>query len=128
MDSPYMPPKTAELDTARVARSKRLCGWAACLFGMGVVAPPILGLVGIIKGMAGAFVELKQTGAADPSELAGEISVALLTTFWGLMVSVFSLIPFVVFLVLFLKRRKSLRSRATDQTHTHSEQTASGNG
>jgi len=120
MDSPYTPPKTDELDAARVARSKKLFGWAACLFGIGVVAPPIPGLIGTIQGMAGAFVELDQTGTADPSMLAGEVSAALLTTFWGLIVSVLSLIPFLVFLLLFLKRRKILRSLTTDQTHTHS--------
>jgi biopolymer transport protein ExbB len=74
-----------------------------------VVIPPLIGLVGTVMGMVGAFGELRKTGAADPSALAGDISVALLTTLWGLVFSVLALIPFAVFLVLFLKQRRILR-------------------
>lgn len=110
MESPHTAPKAAEPDTSGIARSKRLLGWAAILCGLGVVIPPLPGLAGAIKGMAGAFAELDRTGSADPSALAGEISLALLTLFWGLAFSALSTIPFIVCSVLFLKRRKSLHS------------------
>jgi biopolymer transport protein ExbB len=48
-------------------------------------ASPMLGLTGTVIGMVSAFGTLKVMGAADPSELAGDISVALLTTLWGLI-------------------------------------------
>lgn len=48
-------------------------------------ASPMLGLLGTVIGMVSAFGTLKTAGAADPSQLAGDISVALLTTLWGLI-------------------------------------------
>jgi biopolymer transport protein ExbB/TolQ len=124
MESPYTPPTASELDTTNVARSKRLFGRAAMICGLGVVVPPLIGLVGTVKGMVGAFAELGETGTAELSVLAGDISVALLTTFWGLIFSVISLIPFIVFLVLFLKRRKILRALTADQTNKTAHPTA----
>ena len=56
----------------------------------GSVAPSI-GLFGTIQGMVGAFATLASAGQADPSQLAGDISVALLTTFWGLIISLIGL-------------------------------------
>ena len=46
---------------------------------------PMLGLFGTVQGMVGAFGTLATAGQADPTQLAGDISVALLTTFWGLI-------------------------------------------
>lgn len=92
-----------------MSRSKKLYGRAAWLFGTVVVLPPLIGLAGTVFGMIGAFSTLQQTGGADPSELARNISVALLTTLWGLVASALALIPFIVFLVLFLRQRKILR-------------------
>lgn len=46
---------------------------------------PMLGLLGTVIGMVSAFGTLKTSGGADPSQLAGDISVALLTTLWGLI-------------------------------------------
>lgn len=109
MESPYTPPTTANIDPAIIARSKRFFGRAAFVCGLGVVVPPLFGLIGTVIGMVGAFGELGKSGSADPEALAGDISIALLTTFWGLVVSSLSLIPFVVFLVLFLRRRRTLR-------------------
>ncbi len=48
-------------------------------------ASPMLGLLGTIIAMVGAFATLEITGSADPAKLAGDISVALLTTLWGLL-------------------------------------------
>jgi biopolymer transport protein ExbB len=48
-------------------------------------ASPMLGLLGTVIGMVGCFGTLGETGSADPSQLAGDISVALLTTLWGLV-------------------------------------------
>jgi biopolymer transport protein ExbB len=49
---------------------------------------PMLGLFGTVVGMVGAFAVLAATGGAEPAALAGNISVALLTTWGGLMVAI----------------------------------------
>lgn len=59
----------------------------------GSIAPSI-GLFGTVQGMIGAFAVLANSGQADPSELAGSISVALLTTFWGLIISIIAIPAF----------------------------------
>lgn len=58
---------------------------------------PMLGLFGTVVGMVGAFETLAITGGAEPAALAGDISVALLTTFAGLFVAIPSLWLFFVF-------------------------------
>ncbi len=55
---------------------------------------PTIGLFGTIQGMVEAFAVLAETGQADPTTLAGSISVALLTTFWGLIISLIGLPAF----------------------------------
>src|SRR5690606_24811121 len=58
---------------------------------------PMLGLLGTIIGMVGAFGTLAVTGSADPSLLAEDISVALLTTLWGLITAVPCLVAYFFF-------------------------------
>ncbi len=65
----------------------------------GTIAPSI-GLFGTVQGMVEAFAVLAATGQADPTELAGSISVALLTTFWGLIISIIAVPCF-----FFLKKK-----------------------
>jgi len=106
-------PNNSDNSLERISRSKRLFGWLTLIFGLGVVIPPMIGLIGTVIGMVGAFGTLETSGASDPGELAGDISIALLTTFWGMIFAVLSLIPFVIFLIIFLKRRKTLRALIT---------------
>ncbi|MHC4992195.1 MAG: MotA/TolQ/ExbB proton channel family protein, partial [Planctomycetota bacterium] len=50
---------------------------------------PMIGLFGTVYGMILAFHAIVQTGGnADPILLAGGISTALTTTFWGLVVAI----------------------------------------
>jgi len=116
MESPYAPPNASDDEIDRMVRSKKLHGWAAVLCGLGVVIPPMIGIAGTVIGMVGAFASLHRTGSADPSELAADISVTLLTTLWGLVFSVVMLIPFSIFLRLFLKQRKRLRAMKSGRT------------
>ena len=67
-------------------------------------ASPMLGLTGTVIGMVNAFATLKSAGAADPSQLAGDISVALLTTLWGL----FNAIPCIICYFVLKNRYNSL--------------------
>lgn len=63
---------------------------------------PMLGLLGTVLGMIMAFQELSMVEGAqvDPARLAGSISLALLTTFEGLIVSV----PAIFFFAFFRNR------------------------
>ena len=72
----------------------------------GVIVPPMFGLVGTVVGMFGAFNALGEMGEADPEELAGDISVALLTTMWGLVLSLIALFVLVGVLIRFFKLPK----------------------
>ncbi|MEM7681584.1 MAG: MotA/TolQ/ExbB proton channel family protein [Planctomycetota bacterium] len=55
---------------------------------LGNVAP-MMGLFGTVYGMILAFQQLASSGGSpDPGELAGGISTALVTTFWGLIVAI----------------------------------------
>lgn len=58
---------------------------------------PMLGLLGTVLGMVNAFGTLSITGSADPALLAGDISVALLTTLWGLITAIPCLIAYYFF-------------------------------
>ena len=50
---------------------------------------PMIGLFGTVFGMIVAFQKLVEgAGSADPVALAGGISTALVTTFWGLIVAI----------------------------------------
>ena len=53
----------------------------------GVVAP-LLGLLGTVNGMIQTFQVITEVGTGDPGMMAGGISVALLTTQFGLIVAV----------------------------------------
>ena len=61
----------------------------------------MFGVIGTVVGMVGAFGELSKTGEADPEALAGDISVSLLTTMWGLVVSVVALLVLIGVLIRF---------------------------
>jgi biopolymer transport protein ExbB len=49
---------------------------------------PLLGLLGTVLGMIAAFRTLQESGGADPSDLAGGIWEALLTTAAGMAVAI----------------------------------------
>jgi len=56
---------------------------------------PLLGLLGTVLGMITAFSDMQAAGGnADPSVLAGGISIALAHTFMGLFLAVPSLAAF----------------------------------
>lgn len=60
-------------------------------------AAPMLGLLGTVIGMVQAFGILAESGQADPAMLAGSISVALLTTMWGLITAIPALLAYFFF-------------------------------
>lgn len=77
-------------------------------------ASPMLGLTGTVIGMVSAFSTLSITGSADPATLASDISVALLTTLWGLI----NAIPCII--VFFILKNK-YASLVAECTHSAEE-------
>ena len=59
---------------------------------------PMLGLLGTVRGMIGAFAQIASSGAQpSPAELSGNIQLALVTTFEGLVVAIPSLFAYSLF-------------------------------
>lgn len=87
---PDLDRKSAEAETERVARDL-LARARAGLRGLelAVTIGPLLGLLGTVMGMIGAFQALQEAGSqADPATLAGGIWEALLTTAAGMAVAI----------------------------------------
>lgn len=73
--------EAGEDQTARLYRSTDAIGV------IGAIAP-LLGLLGTVVGMVGAFEAIGQTGATNHEALAGNISLALVTTLMGLTLAI----------------------------------------
>lgn len=74
--------ETGDLETTKMLRPIEF------LNIMGNVSP-MIGLFGTVYGMIVAFSRLVASGGKpDPAQLAGGISTALVTTFWGLVVAI----------------------------------------
>jgi biopolymer transport protein ExbB len=85
-----------QVDTVRSAKESTVT-YLATVGTLG----PLLGLVGTVSGMIGAFRELGETAKqANPQKLAGEISHALVVTLVGVAISV----PAIFFFAFFKNR------------------------
>jgi biopolymer transport protein ExbB len=74
--------ESGQQEVSRLHRSTDAIGLIASV-------APMLGLLGTVVGMVGAFDTLSLSeGVAKPSQLAGNISVALITTVLGLIVAI----------------------------------------
>ena len=86
----------------------------------------MLGLLGTVLGLTGAFSTISQTeGFARPDQLAGDISLALVTTILGLVVA----IPVTAIVAFFRNRIDTLASSIAatiDDLASHLEDQAPG--
>lgn len=85
-----MPEEAAREETSRVAKNQ-LGEAGVGLRALELIATiaPLLGLLGTVLGMIAAFQALQESGSqADPSQLAGGIWEALLTTAAGMAVAI----------------------------------------
>jgi len=104
MTEPYQSPESklvSEVDKEKVMIRRKFWFRAIWIAVAGIIIPPLFGLAGTVIGMIGAFGELSQTGEADPEALAGDISFSLLTTMWGIVISVIALIVLICILIRF---------------------------
>jgi len=82
---PVIEQAISEMGDEESIRLHQKIGWLALI---GNVAP-MMGLLGTVQGMIQSFnVIAASAGQANPADLAGGISVALLTTLFGLMVAI----------------------------------------
>lgn len=96
----------AMVDTVRSSKDS----WISYLAAIGTLGP-MLGLVGTVSGMIGAFRMLgESTKAPDASMLAGEISHALVVTLVGVGVSV----PAIFFYTFFKNRLSAISHNTTN--------------
>jgi biopolymer transport protein ExbB len=94
------------VDTVRANKDS----WISYLATIGTLGP-MLGLVGTVSGMVGAFRKLGEAaGAPDASSLAGEISHALVVTLVGVGVSV----PAIFFYTFFKNRLTGITTNTTN--------------
>ena len=110
--SPYQSPVTTGESAIQTELPSKAKLWMRAIWASVamIIVPPMLGLVGTVIGMVGAFGELKNSGGADPKALAGDISVALLTTFYGLIFSIVGLILLIVSFVRYRSCRTKTQS------------------
>jgi biopolymer transport protein ExbB len=84
------------MEDAAVEQSARLLRKVEYLTVIGAVAP-MLGLLGTVWGMIQAFAEFAERANPSPADFAPSISVALVTTFFGLVVAVPAITAFAFF-------------------------------
>lgn len=79
--------------------------------GLGVIGTtaPLLGLLGTVMGMVGAFDSVSRSAGSNSEALASNISMALVTTLMGLMLA----IPCVALFTYFRNRIDALASEAS---------------
>jgi biopolymer transport protein ExbB len=73
-----------EMGDEEAVKMHQKVGWIAVI----AAVAPMIGLLGTVSGMIGAFHTIASTQNPTPSELAGGIYTALLTTLFGLMVAI----------------------------------------
>ena len=89
---PAMERAMEEEAESRSARYLRHLSWLSLVGNIG----PMLGLLGTVQGMIGAFFSMVKAGGAEIELLANDIGVALVTTFLGLCVAIPALTVFAI--------------------------------
>lgn len=76
----YSPPVAEPLPATPIDRKR---GRALAILGLVLLAGTLVGLIITVISMVGAFGTLSESGQADPSKLAGDISASLVATVIG---------------------------------------------
>jgi len=90
-------PKMEEATAEAVARQESIAGFWINFLSLIAGIAPMLGLLGTVSGMIGAFQKISAGGMGKPELLAGNIGEALITTAAGLIIA----IPAMFFYFLF---------------------------
>lgn len=87
--------ETAMLDVVD-QQETRMSFWLNLISVIAALSP-MLGLLGTVQGMIGAFDKISEGSMGKPELLAGDIGVALITTFYGLCVGIPAMLSFFIF-------------------------------
>ncbi|MSU26784.1 MAG: MotA/TolQ/ExbB proton channel family protein [Pedosphaera sp.] len=87
---------------------------------VGVIVPPMFGLIGTVFGMVRAFGNLSQTVETDHEAMARNISVSLLSTAWGLVISTIAFIVLIGVSVRFFTLPKVVTPHPQTDMHNKS--------
>ena len=83
----------AAVDEARPALDRYMIALSTV-----ITAAPLLGILGTVIGIIQSFQLLgSQSTLTDPTEVAGGIAAALITTAFGLIVALITLFPYMLF-------------------------------
>lgn len=94
-----------------VGREESLLGFWINFLSLITAISPMLGLLGTVSGMIGAFQKIAGGGMGKPELLAGNIGEALITTATGLIIA----IPSLFFYFLFRNMLNRIIQRAEEQ-------------
>jgi biopolymer transport protein ExbB len=78
-----------------------------------ITLAPLLGLLGTITGMIGAFGIVSEAGLGQPNAITGGIAEALIATATGLLVAIVTLIPYNYFRARMEEMTDMMEERAT---------------
>jgi len=78
-----------------------------------ITIAPMLGILGTVTGIINSFDMLGQAGIEDPKNVVSGIAEALITTATGLMISIFSVLPYNYFNAKIMNAQKTLESYGT---------------
>jgi len=96
-----------------IRETSRYMSWIG-YFSVIAQAAPMIGLFGTVAGMILAFDTMGLSGGSDPGALAGNISLALMTTAGGLVVAIPSIFCFYIFKNRFIKLSSEAQEVATE--------------
>ena len=85
-DSGFVDPKSTM--TCKKIKKRRLSICFVSWISLFIALAPMLGFMGTVIGMIGAFDAIEAAGDINPSLVAGGIKVALLTTVFGLITAI----------------------------------------
>ena len=84
----------------------------AILCGTGMIVAPVVGLLGTIFGMQGAFKVIETAEVIHPASLSSSVGGILVSTAAGLVIAGISLPLFIIFLVLATVEHHRLRKES----------------
>lgn len=112
----YQPPSTTDSSTAQerdylLGKQKLWCWLKWISFGL-MLLIPINGIFASVIAFQRVFAELSETGTADPSKLANQVSVVILTVLWAFLFALPFLLLWIFARVRHKKWKKSTVSPA----------------
>src|SRR5258708_18082856 len=93
---------------------KRALKWSFITSGGIPLLGPVIGLIGTVFGMVGAFDTLGSSRVANTDKLSSDIGVTLISTASGFFIGLIGLIFFMVCLIYWLCTRSTPQPPATN--------------